>query len=229
MATKITWWGHGTWSLETGGKQIVVDPFFDDSPTSPRKSDQVSADFLLISHGHFDHVADAAKIAKRTNAVVVSNFEICEWLIQQGVARERTQPMNLGGAITVPFGRIKSTLAFHSSQLPDGTYGGNPGGFLIGLPEGNVYFACDTGLFGDMRLIGAAGLELAILPIGDRFTMGPDDALEAVKLLNPKKVVASHYGTWPPIEQDVVTWAARVRAETKTEPILIEPGQSITL
>jgi L-ascorbate metabolism protein UlaG (beta-lactamase superfamily) len=229
MAAKITWWGHGTWSVETGGQRIVIDPFFDDSPTSPTKSEQVAADYLLISHGHFDHVADAAKIATRTGAVVVSNYEICEWLTKQGVAGDKTQPMNLGGAITLPFGQVKSTLAFHSSQLPDGSYGGNPGGFLLKLPEGNIYFACDTGLFGDMRLIGAAGLALAVIPVGDRFTMGPDDALEAVKLLNPKKVVPSHYGTWPPIQQDVAAWAQRVRAETKSEPIVIEPGQSISL
>ncbi|MEX0977590.1 MAG: metal-dependent hydrolase, partial [Pirellulales bacterium] len=140
-----------------------------------------------------------------------------------------TQPMNLGGGIDLPFGRVKMTIAHHSSVLPDGTNGGNPGGFLLTLGDKKVYFACDTGLFYDMKLIGAAGLDLAVLPIGDRFTMGPLDAIEAVKLLQPKRVVPSHYNTWPPIAQDAKAWAAQVKAETKAEPIVISPGGTIEL
>jgi L-ascorbate metabolism protein UlaG (beta-lactamase superfamily) len=121
------------------------------------------------------------------------------------------------------------TIAHHSSVLPDGTDGGNPAGFLLTLADGKIYFACDTGLFYDMKLIGAAGLEAAVVPIGDRFTMGPDDALEAVKLLKPKRAIPSHYNTWPPIAQDASAWAARVQAETKTEPIVVAPGGTITL
>jgi L-ascorbate metabolism protein UlaG (beta-lactamase superfamily) len=227
MATTLRWLGHGCWLVNTAGHSIVIDPFLNDSPTAPVKADAVKADFVLVSHGHFDHVADAAAVAKRSGATVAANYEICEWLGKQGV--QNTQPMNLGGAIELPFGRVKLTLAHHSSVLPDGTDGGNPGGFLLTLADGKIYFACDTALFYDMKLIGAAGLDLAVLPIGDRFTMGPDDALEAVKLLAPRRVVPSHYGTWPPIEQDAQAWAARVRAETKTEPIVIAPGGTITL
>jgi len=124
---------------------------------------------------------------------------------------------------------VKLTIAHHTSMLPDGANGGNPAGFVVSLPEGNVYFACDTGLFYDMKLIGACGLALAALPIGDNFTMGPDDALEALKLLHPKRVVPVHTGTWPIIDQDVETWADRVLKETSTEPLVISPGAAISL
>jgi L-ascorbate metabolism protein UlaG (beta-lactamase superfamily) len=224
MATKVTWLGHGCWSIRAAGSAILIDPFLDDSPTAPVKSDAVEADYILVSHGHFDHVADAAKIAKRTAATVVSNYEICQWLSAQGVAK--TQPLNLGGGVDLPFGRVKMTLAFHSSVLPDGVYGGNPGGFLITTGGARLYFACDTALFGDMRLIGAAGLDLAVIPIGDVFTMGPDDALEAVKLLAPRRVAPSHYNTWPPIAQDAAAWAERVRRQTQSEPLIVPPGGS---
>lgn len=227
MATTLRWLGHGCWLVATGGKTILIDPFLNDSPTAPVKADAVKADYVLVSHGHFDHVADAASVANRCNATVVSNYEICEWLGKQGV--KNTQPMNLGGGIELPFGRVKSTIAHHSSVLPDGSPGGNPGGFLLTLAEGNVYFACDTGLFYDMKLIGKAGIEVAVLPIGDRFTMGPDDAVEAVKLIEPKRVVPSHYNTWPPIAVDASAWATRVRAETHAEPVVVEPGGTVTL
>jgi L-ascorbate metabolism protein UlaG (beta-lactamase superfamily) len=225
----LTWLGHASWQLQTDQHTILVDPFLDDSPTAPVKADQVAADFILISHGHFDHVADAAKIANRTGATVVSNYEITTWLAKNhGV--KNTVGGNLGGGVNLPFGRVKLTLAFHSSSLPDGSNGGNPCGFLISLTDGpKLYFACDTGLFGDMALIGAAGLDVAVLPIGDLFTMGPEDALEAVKLLQPRRVVPSHYNTWPPIAQDAEKWAAWVRAETKTEPVIVSPGGTIDL
>jgi L-ascorbate metabolism protein UlaG (beta-lactamase superfamily) len=227
MATELTWLGHGSWAIETGGHRLLLDPFLNDSPTAPIKADQAQADFLLISHGHFDHVADAAAIAKRTGATVVANFEICEWLGKQGV--EKVEPMNTGGAIKLPFGRVKMTPAHHSSVLPDGTYAGNPVGFLLTLEGRKIYFACDTSLFLDMQLIGAAGLDLAVLPIGDRFTMGPDDAVEATKLLRPKRVAPAHYNTWPPIEQDASAWAERIQAETEAEPVVLEPGGSLSL
>jgi L-ascorbate metabolism protein UlaG (beta-lactamase superfamily) len=228
MANTLRWLGHNTWLLESAGHKILIDPFLNDSPTAPLKADQVSPDFVLISHGHYDHVADAASIVNRTGATVVANFEICEWLGKQGA--KSTQPMNHGGAIDLPFGRVKFTIAHHSSVLPDGTYGGNPGGFLLTLTDGKkLHFACDTALFGDMKLTGAAGLDLAVVPIGDRFTMGIDDSIEAIKLLNPKRVLPCHYNTWPPIAQDAGVWAARVRAETKAEPVVLEPGGSVTL
>lgn len=186
MATKLRWLGHGCWLIETAGVTVILDPFLNDSPAAPLKAQDVVADYVLVSHGHFDHVADVASIANRCGATVVANFEICDWLGRQGV--RNTEPMNIGGGIDLPFGRVKLTIAHHSSVLPDGTNGGNPGGFLLSLAEGKIYFACDTALFHDMKLIGAAGIDLAVLPIGDRFTMGPDDSIEAIQLLAPKRV-----------------------------------------
>jgi len=227
MATKLTWLGHGSWSIRTGSHAVLLDPFLDENPVAPVKADQVEADFILVSHGHFDHVADVEQVAKRTGATVISNFEICEWFGRHGLKNLHAQ--NIGGGFQHPFGRVKMTIAHHSSMLPDGSDGGCPAGFLLGLPEGNVYFACDTGLFGDMQMIGQAGLALAVLPIGDNFTMGPDDALTAVKLLQPKRVVPVHANTWPLIAQDPQAWAERVRKETGAEPVVLSPGGSIEL
>jgi len=228
MARQLTWLGHGSWLLETGTHSILLDPFLNDSPTSPVKAEDLSPDYILISHGHFDHLSDAASIANRTQAPLVAIYEIAEWFQKQhGVAS--TVGMNLGGAVQLPFGSVKMTNALHSSQLPDGSYGGNPAGFLVTLEDLTLYFACDTALFGDMQLIGQAGIDIAVLPIGDLFTMGPDDAVAATKLIQPKRVLPAHYNTWPPIEQDAEAWAAKVREQTDAEPIVIEPGQSVSL
>ena len=227
MAAKLTWLGHACWLLATGKHQVLIDPFLDDSPTAPLKSGDVSADFILVSHGHYDHMADAAKIALRTGATIISNFEICDWFAKQGVLN--THAMNLGGGNCQPFGHVKLTLAHHSSTLPDGAPAGNPSGFLLSIAESKLYFACDTALFYDMKLIGTVGLDVAVLPIGDNFTMGPDDCLEAIKLLRPNRVLPSHYNTWPPIAPDAAAWAARVKAETQAQPQVLKPGDSVPL
>lgn len=232
---KITWLGHNTWSIDTGKHSILIDPFLDDSPTSPVKAAEVEADFIVVSHGHFDHVADAVSIAKRTGAVVVANFEVGNWLAGQGVEQGKLEQMNPGGEITLPFGQVRFTTAHHSSSMPDGSYGGVACGlvftFVMGgdAPDLRVYFACDTALFLDMKLIGAEGIDLAVVPIGDRFTMGPTDAVEAVKLLNPKMAAPCHYNTWPPIAQDAGAWAEQVRQHTAAQPLTPQPGESITL
>ena len=228
MATELTWLGHGSWMIVTGGCTLLLDPFLDESPTAPLKSADVRADYILVSHGHFDHVADVVPIAKRTGAQVISVFEIAQWLAQRHQVAN-TLAMNLGGSVSLPFGRIKMTAAWHSSQLPDGTYGGTPCGFLLYLADGVIYFACDTALFGDMRLIASQQVNLAVLPIGDLFTMGPDDAVEAIKLIEPKKVTPAHYNTWPPIKQDPYAWAKKVAAVTNAEAIIVEPGGKIML
>ena len=227
MSTELVWLGHGCWHFTSGGSRVILDPFLDDNPLAPVRADQIEADFILVSHGHYDHTADVEKIARRTGATIVSCYEICDWFTKRGLPK--THAMNIGGGFRFPFGRVKMTIAHHTSMLPDGSNGGNPAGFLVSLAEGNVYFACDTGLFYDMKLIGACGLALAALPIGDNFTMGPDDALEAVKLLGPKRVVPVHRNTWPLIAQDAAAWAERVRKETAAEPILLEPGGKIVL
>jgi L-ascorbate metabolism protein UlaG (beta-lactamase superfamily) len=169
------------------------------------------------------------KIAKRTGATVISNFEVGQWFAKQGLDSAKLVEMNPGGGVSQPFGHVKFTIAHHSSSMPDGSYGGVPGGFLLTLGTSKLYFACDTGLFLDMKLIGGGGLDLAVLPIGDMYTMGPDDALDAIKLLNPKRVAPCHYNTWPSIAQDAFAWAERVRSHTAAEPIILEPGGGFSM
>ncbi len=226
--TKLTWYGHATLGLETGGKHILIDPFFSGNPSAPVSANSVQADYILVTHGHGDHVGDTVAIAKRTGATVISNFEICNWLNGQGV--RNTHAQHLGGGFKHPFGYLKLTLALHGSALPDGSYGGNPAGFLLTTNDGKkIYLAGDTGLFGDMQLIGDEGLDLAVIPIGDNFTMGPEDALRAVKLLRPKVVIPIHYGTWGLIDQDATAWAARVKAESGADVFVLQPGKSFSL
>ncbi|MEZ6064890.1 MAG: metal-dependent hydrolase [Planctomycetaceae bacterium] len=227
MSTTVQFLGHGTFLINTAGTSLLIDPFLTDNPAARVSADDVQADVILVSHGHFDHVADAVAIAKRTGALVITNFEIAQWLGKQGV--ENVHAMNLGGGKVFDWGSVKMTIAHHSSGLPDGSDGGNPCGFLFKLAEGTIYHACDTALFGDMRLIGEEGIDIAILPIGDNYTMGPDDALRAIRLIEPKRVVPGHYNTWPPISQDADDWAHRVRAETTSQPVILLPGESCEL
>ena len=225
MSNKFIWYGHATHGLETGGHKLVIDPFFSGNPAASTTPEAVEADFILVSHGHGDHVGDAIDIAKRTGALVISNAEIAGWFNGQDV---KAHGQHLGGGYKHPFGYLKLTLALHGSGLPDGSYGGNPCGFLLTTNDGKkVYFAQDTGLFGDMKLIGEEGIDLAVIPIGDNYTMGPDDALRAVKMLHPKTVVPMHYSTWDLIKQDPDAWAARVKKETNSKVVVLKPGESL--
>ncbi|MFN3193682.1 MAG: metal-dependent hydrolase [Aureliella sp.] len=223
---KLTWHGHATWALEIGSHKLIIDPFFNDNPSASCSADDVEADFVLLTHGHFDHVADAASIAKRCQAKLVANYEIATWFnTNHGI--EDPIGMNLGGGVDLPFGRVIMTLAWHSSQLPDGSYGGNPGGFIVEAEGKRVYFAGDTALFSDMKLLASKPIDVAVLPIGDLFTMGPDDSIDATKLLSPKLVLPAHYNTWPPIEQNAEQWASRVSAETDAEPRVLKVTESL--
>jgi L-ascorbate metabolism protein UlaG (beta-lactamase superfamily) len=227
MTTKLTWYGHAALGLETDGHKIIVDPFLSGNPAASISPDAVEADFILISHGHGDHVGDSVSIAQRTKALVISVNEIALWFGNKGI---EAHGQHIGGGFKYPFGYLKLTLALHGSELPDGSSGGNPCGFLLTTnDEKKIYMAQDTGLFGDMKLIGDEGIDLALVPIGDNFTMGPDDALRAVKFLRPKTVIPIHYNTFDLIAQDADAWAERVRQESETEAVVLKPGESFTL
>jgi L-ascorbate metabolism protein UlaG (beta-lactamase superfamily) len=227
MQNFLTWYGHSTLGLEIGDYKILIDPYFSGNPVSKTDPAGISVDFILITHGHSDHVGDTIAIAKRTNALVISNYEICNWLAQKGL---RTHAQHIGGGYQHPFGYLKLTQAMHGSSLPDGSYGGNPAGFLLTtLNDQKYYFAGDTGLFGDMRLIGDEGIHLAVLPIGDNYTMGPADALRAVHFLNPGWVLPIHFSTFKVIQQDAAAWASQVESGTNTKVRLVGPGERIEI
>jgi L-ascorbate metabolism protein UlaG (beta-lactamase superfamily) len=223
MATRMRWLGHSCLLFESDGINVLIDPFLSNNPKSAIKADAVPAEFVLVSHGHSDHIGDTIAIAKRTGAMVIANYEIVGWLQKQGL--KKVHGMQHGGSFTFPFGAVKLTQAFHGSQLPDGSCGGNPCGFYLTFKDGKrVYDAADTGLFGDMKLIGEEGIDLALLPIGDNFTMGPSDALRALTMLKPGRVVPIHYNTFELIKQDANAWANEVRAGRLAEPIVMNPG-----
>ncbi len=226
MAFEMTWLGHASLKLETDGYVVLIDPWLRDNPTVQEDPDTIKADYILVTHGHGDHLGDTIEIAKRTDATVISVAEICRWLGKKGL---KVHGQHIGGGFKHPFGYLKLTLALHGSALPDGSYGGNPVGLLLTTNSGEkVYMAGDTGLFGDMRLIGEEGVTLAVIPIGDNYTMGPSDALRAVKLLAPKHVIPIHYSTFGLIKQDPEAWAQSVHNETDAKAHVLQPGDSFS-
>ncbi|MBA3881924.1 MAG: metal-dependent hydrolase [Chthoniobacterales bacterium] len=199
---KFTYYGHACFAVDVAGKKLLFDPFITPNPLA-RDVDvkEIPADFILVSHGHGDHVADVVAIAKRTGATVIAPFEVGDWFEKKGV--NNVQAMNHGGAAATAFGRVKLTAAIHSSSMPDGSYGGNPAGFVIESSDGNFYYSGDTALTLDMKLIAEqTRLSFAVLPIGDFFTMGIHDALRAADLLGVTRIVGVHYDTFPPIKLD---------------------------
>lgn len=225
---KLTYYGHACFAVEVGGKTLLFDPFI--TPNDLAKEidiENVAADFILVSHGHGDHVADVAAIAKRTGALVITSYEPGEWFSKNGV--QKVQGMNHGGAAKMDFGRVKLTAAVHSSSMPDGSYGGNPCGFVIESTEANFYYSGDTALTFDMKLIGEhTELRFAVLPIGDFFTMGIDDAIRAADFVNTETVVGVHYDTFPPIKLDREAALGRFK-EAGKELLLPKIGETIDL
>jgi len=227
MSVEVTWYGHSATGIVTPMVKLLIDPFFSGNAQAAATADEVEADVIVVTHGHSDHVGDTVEIAKRTGALVVSNFEIINWLQAKGL--ENVHPLHIGGGKSFEWGRVKLTIAQHGSSMPDGSYGGLAAGVLLYLGGVRIYHAGDTGLFYDMKLIGKDDIDLAMLPIGDNFTMGPDDALSAVDLLEPKMVVPMHFDTFDVIQQDAAEWAGRVERETRATVQVLQPGESVTL
>jgi L-ascorbate metabolism protein UlaG (beta-lactamase superfamily) len=227
-AMKVISYGHSCFSVVVAGKHLLFDPFITGNPLAAAvDAESVPADFILISHGHDDHMLDAIAIARRTGALVISNFEIVEWLTKQGL--ERLHAMNHGGAWEFEFGRVKLVNAVHSSMLPDGSYGGNPGGFVVETSEGSFYYSGDTALTLDMQLIpGLTPLRFAVLCIGDNLTMGIDDAIRAAEFVKCDQVLGVHYDTFPTIRISPSDAKARFKAKGKTLHLL-KPGESFDL
>ncbi|HEX8897237.1 MAG TPA: metal-dependent hydrolase [Chthoniobacterales bacterium] len=225
---KFTYYGHACFAVQAGGKTLLFDPFISPNPLAKKiEVNKVAADFILVSHGHGDHVADVVEVANRTGAKVIAPFEVGSWFENKGV--KNVQSMNHGGAAQFDFGRVKLTSAAHSSSMPDGSYGGNPCGFVVESSDGNFYYSGDTALTLDMKLVGeSTKLSFAVLPIGDFFTMGVDDAVRAAQFLNVSKFVGVHYDTFPPIklDHDAATKAAKARG---TELLLPTIGETIDI
>ncbi len=222
---KVTYYGHSCFAVQVAGKTLLFDPFITGNELAKAIDiNQVPADYILISHGHEDHMADAAAIAMRTGAMLISNFEVTTWFGKQGL--QNTHPLNHGGGYRFDFGRAKFVNAIHSSSLPDGAYGGNPGGFVIESSEGNFYYAGDTALTMDMKLIGeSTRLTFAALPIGDNFTMGVEDAVKAADFVRCNHVLGLHYDTFAPIAIDRETAVEKFKAAGK-RLYLLAPGES---
>ncbi len=222
---QLTYFGHSCFLLETDKAKILFDPFI--SPNELAKDidvDAIECDYVFLSHGHEDHVADAESILKRTGAKVVSNFEIVSWYGNKGI--DNGHPMNFGGSWTFEFGWVKYVQAVHSSVMPDGAYGGNPGGFIIQADGKTIYYAGDTALFKDMELFGEQyDIDWALLPIGDNFTMGPMDAMRAARMLNCPNVIGMHYDTFGFIEIDHAD-VQKIFDQTRNKLTLMQIGET---
>jgi L-ascorbate metabolism protein UlaG (beta-lactamase superfamily) len=226
---KITHYGHSCFLAAINGKKLLFDPFITPNPlASSIDIDSIEADYILISHGHEDHIADAVYIAKRTNAKVICSWEIFVWLGKHGI--ENAHPMNTGGSCTFDFGTVKCTVAQHSSSMPDGSNGGNPMGFVISNDTESFYYSGDTALTWDMKLIPlfAPKLQLALLPIGDNFTMGVDDSIIASDFIECNRVIGLHYDTFGFIKIDREEAIKKFNAKGK-ELILLNIGETIEL
>lgn len=199
---KLTFHGHATLEIQTENHKLLVDPFITGNPLVENYDlEKFKPDYIILTHAHQDHVLDAEEIAKNTEAVIISNAEIAAYYQKKGI---ETHGMNTGGAFDFPFGRLVSTIAFHSSSFDDGTYGGNPNGYIFFLGDKKIYVAGDTSLTQEMKLIPElyGVMDLAVLPIGDNFTMGPKQAAKAAEFIKPKNILGYHYDTFPPIKID---------------------------
>ena len=205
---KLTYFGHSCFLVETDQARLLIDPYLTDNPAATTKASAVACDYILLTHGHEDHSGDALAISQRCEAPIIANYEIAEYFAAKGA---KSHGMNPGGGFNFPFGRVKLTIAHHTSSVEAGLnpiYLGSACGIIVQADGRNLYHAGDTAVFLDMQLIGRVGLDAALIPIGDNFTMGPEDALLALDFLKPKIAVPIHYNTWPVISQDAAKFAA---------------------
>lgn len=223
---KITFLGQSGFHIETEGHSILIDPFLTGNELAVNSPDEFSPSHIVLTHAHPDHYGDTEDIAKRSGATVVASFEVVNYLGEKDI---QGHPMNIGGSFDFPFGKVTYTPAWHSNSLPDGTYAGMPSGLILEIGGKRIYHAGDTALFSDMKLITRGGIDLAMLPIGDNFTMGPADALEAVKLIEPKEVIPVHYNTFEVIQQDPDAFKASVESQTTSGCAVLSPGESLDL
>ncbi len=225
---EVTFYGHACLSVKTSGKHLLFDPFVSGNPlVKDIRPDDLPADVILVTHAHGDHVADIESVGRRTNAQIISNYEIVTYYEKRGL---KGHPMNIGGQVRMPWGTVKSVIAIHSSEFPDGTYGGNPGGFVVSNAEGTFYVAGDTALTLDMQLIPRTSppLDFAVLPIGDNFTMGILDAVEAARMIQCTTIIGCHYDTFGYIEIDH-QYARKAFADAGMQLLLPAIGETITL
>jgi L-ascorbate metabolism protein UlaG (beta-lactamase superfamily) len=222
----ITYHGHACFEITDGKHNLIVDPFLEGNPSATKNPDEVKVDFVIVTHGHGDHWGDTTRIAKDNDALVITNFELAQYAGKQGL---KAHPLHIGGRADFPFGWVKLTIAHHGSTLPDGSsYGGNPAGALINIDGKTIYHAGDSGLFLDMQLIGELNrIDLAMLPVGDNFTMGPVDAAKAVEFVKPKRVIPMHYDTFDVIKQDLQEFKKLV--SNKAELVVMDYGSSFEL
>ena len=224
---KITFYGHASFEIETGGKKLLFDPFISHNQLASHIDiNSLKPDYILLSHGHGDHMADLEAIQKNSGAQVICIADIAGWLGNKGITN--VHAMNFGGGFNFDFGRVNMVYALHSSSMPDGAYGGNPAGFVIYSEGKKVYFAGDTALTYDMKLLADENLDLAILPIGDNYTMGADDAIKACGFINCKNVIGMHYDTFPVIVIDKEEVSQKFK-KAGLNLTLLEIGNSITL
>ena len=206
---KLTYLSHSAWLVETDNYTIAIDPFLEGNPTATLKPADVKADYIIVTHGHGDHLGDAVPMAKANNGTIITNFEIANYCSNEGA---NAHPMHIGGAHEFPFGRVKLTPAWHGSSFPDGSYAGTPAGVLLTVEGKTIYHTGDTGLFMDMQLIGEMNpVDIFLVNIGDNFTMGIDDAVKAVEFVKPKLTIPMHYKTFDVIDVDPQVFLTKVQ------------------
>jgi L-ascorbate metabolism protein UlaG (beta-lactamase superfamily) len=222
---KLTYYSHDCWEIESEGRKIIIDPFIADNPLAPIKPSDIKVDAVLVTHGHGDHLGDSIEISKSCQVPIISVFELINYVTSKGATGH---PLHIGGGFQFDFGHVKATIAHHGAGGPNGEYLGTPCGYVITMGGKKIYHSGDTGLFLDMKLIGEMNpLDVALLPIGDNFTMGIDDAVKAVEFLNPKIAIPMHYDTFDVIKADPNDFVKKVKPPAKG--VVVSPGSSYEL